>query len=290
MRYGGPLAILSLLCALAWPAPASATPFGATLAGYVDDADGTSLDLDLYWDVTDWLTLGAGVGSADSSSDLADLSGQALRASVDVRGAAFGGRLGWRNWRDAGDFESDTLSAEFYWRADGWRLGLIGERRDFTIDYTLTVLGRPARRTQSFAGTGVGARVAWYGERWGGYLRAVGYDYDATLERVIAASRAPNLARFPRIEALVGSLLTRTAGAIDQDLSAGIERSFRRSSLRLDFSAIRDATRGTDSRAVSLGYRHALTSRFEIETTIGTVDNDELDSVGFAGIALSFRN
>lgn len=278
------------LCALSIAAPATAGSFSTTVSGFVDDADGTSLDLDVYWEPADWLALAAGAGSADSSSDLADLSGDSLRASIDVRGSRLGGRLGWRNWQDAGDFESDSLSGELYWRADGWQLGLIVERRDFSVDYTVLLLGRPTLRTASFEGEGHGAQASWYGERWGGYLRAVRYDYDATLERAIAASRAPNLERFPRIQALVGSLLTRTAGAIDHDLAAGLERSFQRSGLRLDVSATRDAISGADSRSASLGYRYALTSRFEIEATVGAVDSDDLDSVGFAGLALTFRN
>jgi hypothetical protein len=289
MRYIRTLPALTL-CTLAWTTPAIASTFSTTVSGFVDDADGTSLDLDVYWEPTRWLALGAGVGSADSSSDLADLSGESVRASIDVHGAAFGGRLGWRNWQDAGDFESDSVSAEIYWRGESWQLGLIGEQRDFSIDYTITVAARPISRSVDFEGQGFGAQASWYGERWGGYLRAVGYDYDSTLDRVIAAAQLPNLSRFPRIEALVGSVLTRTAGAIDHDLAAGIERSFQRSALRLDLSATRDAVSAADSRSASLGYRYSVTSRFDVEATVGVVDSDDLDSVGFAGLALTFRN
>jgi hypothetical protein len=278
------------VCALPWAAPATASSFSATLSGFIDDADGTSLDLDLYWAPAEWLALSAGVGSTDSSADLADLSGDSLRAGIDVHGESLGGRLGWRQWRDSGDFESESISAELYWRSGVWQIGLIGEQRDFRVDYVIIVAGRPVTRSAAFEGQGFGAEVSWYAERWSGYLRAVGYDYDATLEAAVAASRLPNLARFPRIEALVGSLLTRAAGAIDHDLAAGLERAFQRSGLRFEVSATRDTVSGADSLGASLGYRYSLNSRLEIEATIGAVDSDDLDAVGFAGLALTLRN
>lgn len=283
---------LSGLASAALPtaAAADAGAFTATLATFVDDADGISTDLDLYWDPADWISLSAGIGQAESSSELADLDGDALRAGIDLHGDSLGGRLNWRRWQDGGQFESDTLGGEIYWRSTtGWQLGLIAEQRDFSVDYTVTVLNRPIARRVEFDGQGFGAQASWYGEAWGGYLRGVSYDYGDTLARVRAAAQTPNLGRFPRIQALVASLLTRTAGAIDHDLSAGIERSFQRSGLRLDVSTTRDTLSAAESRTVSLSYRYALTPRFELEGTLGTADSDDLDSVGFAGLALSLR-
>jgi hypothetical protein len=283
---------LSGLASAGLPTAAAADggTFTATLATFVDDADGISTDVDLYWDPADWIGLSAGIGQAESSSELADLDGDALRAGIDLRGESLGGRLNWRRWQDGGQFESDTLGGEIYWRAtSGWQFGLIAEQRDFSVDYTVTVLNRPITRRVEFDGQGFGAQASWYGEAWGGYLRGVSYDYGDTLARVRAAAQTPNLGRFPRIQALVASLLTRTAGAVDHDLSAGIERSFQRSGLRLDVSTTRDALSAAESRTLSLSYRYALTPRFELEGTLGTADSDDLDSVGFAGLALSLR-
>lgn len=297
IHHGGALALLATLaCAAPGALAASATDdagagrFSATVAGFVDDADGTSLDLDLGWQPAEWLDLNAGFGNAESSSDLADLSGDSVRAGIDVHGRALGARLDWRNWRDDGQFESDTLGAELYWNAGGWSVGLLLEQRDFTVDYTVTLLNRVVARSVDFEGTGIGAQATWSGERWNGYLRGVGYDYDDTLDRVLAAAQSPNLARFPRIQALVGSLLTRSAGAIDHDFGAGIERSFQRSGLRLDFAMTRDAISGADSRSISVGWRYALSPRFDLDATLGQSDSDDLDGVGFAGLALTFRN
>jgi outer membrane scaffolding protein for murein synthesis (MipA/OmpV family) len=288
-----PVVAATLLLLPAMPMAVAADPgqFSASVATFVDDADGTSVDLDLYWQPTAWLGLGAGIGQSESSAELADLEGNSLRASVDLHGESLGGRLSWRQWQDSGQFESDSMTAEVYWRtANGWQLGAIAEQRDFNVDYTVTVLNRSIARRVAFDGQGFGAQLAWYGDTWGGYLRGVSYDYDETLARVLTAAQTPNLARFPRIEALVASLLTRTAGAIDHDLSAGVERSFQRSGLRLDVAATRDALSGADSRSLSVSYRYSLTPRFELEGTLGSADSDDLDSVGFAGLALSFRN
>jgi hypothetical protein len=280
-----------LLTATPLALSAERSQFSASVATFVDDADGTSVDLDLYWEPTEWLGLAAGMGKAESSAELADLDGDSLRAGVDLHGDSLGGRLNWRRWQDQGQFESDSVVAEVYWRTtQGFQFGLIAEQRDFTVDYSITVLNRVVPRRETFDGSGIGTQLSWYGSTWGGYLRGVTYDYDSKLDRVLAASRAPNLTRFPRIEALVASLLTRTAGAIDHDLSAGLERSFQRSGLRLDLSATRDALSGADSRSVSVSYRYALTPRFELEGTLGSVDSDDLDTIGFAGLALSFRH
>lgn len=290
---GGAVALLATLaCAIsaAQAADSSGGQFTATVAGLVDDADGTSLDLDLGWQPTGWLGLSAGFGNAESSTDLADLSGDSLRAGIDVHGSALGARLDWRNWKDDGQFESDTLGGELYWSGAAWSVGLLLEQRDFTVDYTVTLLNRAVARSVDFEGTGVGAQASWTGERWNGYLRGVSYDYDDTLDRVLAAAQSPNLARFPRIQALVGSLLTRSAGAIDHDVGAGIERSFQRSGLRLDLAMTRDAISGADSRSVSVGWRYALSPRFDLDATVGQSDSDDLDGVGFAGLALTFRN
>jgi hypothetical protein len=285
------LALLLPLAALPPAAAADTAPFTATVAAFVDDADGLSTDLDLYWEPSDWLGLSAGIGQAESSGELADLDGNSLRAGVDLHGESLGGRLNWRRWQDSGQFESDSLGAELYWRTtSGLQVGVIAEQRDFSVDYTVTLLNRPVARRVEFDGQGFGAQLSWYGDAWGGYLRGVSYDYGNTLARVRAAAQTPNLGRFPRIQALVASLLTRTAGAIDHDVSAGIERSFQRSGLRLDVSATRDTLSSAESRTLSLSYRYSLTPRFELEGTLGTADSDDLDSVGFAGLALSLRH
>lgn len=144
---------------------ADAGAFTATLATFVDDADGLNTDLDLYWEPADWIGLSAGIGQAESSSELADLDGDALRAGVDLHGESLGGRLNWRRWQDGGQFESDTLGGEVYWRTtSGWQFGLLAEQRDFSVDYTVTVLNRPIARRVDFDGQGFGAQVSWYGD------------------------------------------------------------------------------------------------------------------------------
>ena len=264
--------------------------FNASLATFVDSEEGQSLDLDLYWDATRWVSLAAGAGSTDSASSLSDLNGRSLRAAIDVHGESVGARLGWRNWQDGDEFESDVLNGEVYWRHGGWKLGLIGEQRDIDIGYSITLANRVIERTLSFSGTGVGAEASWYGDAWGVYARSVVYDYDSALDRAIAASQQPNLTRFPRIQGLVASLLTRTAGAIDSDHGVGVERSFKRSGLRLDLARSSDAISGADSTSASVAYRYTLTPRFDIEGTVGLTDTESADSVSFAGITLSLRN
>jgi hypothetical protein len=131
-----------------------------------------------------------------------------------------------------------------------------------------------------FDGRGVGAELGWYGREWSGYLRGIGYDYDAQLDRAIAASRAPATRAFPRVASLVNAVLTRTAGAIDYQASLGIDRAFARSGIGLDLTLSSDAISGDDSTSLSAAWRYDLTTRVGVDVTLGLTETDGLDSTG----------
>ena len=118
----------------------------------------------------------------------------------------------------------------------------------------------------------------------------VAYDYDDQLDRVISASRAPSTRAFPRVASLVNSVLTRTAGALDYQASLGVDRAFARSGLGLDLMRSSDAITGDDSTSLSASWRYDLNARLGLQATLGLTETDGLDSIGFAGLGLSFRN
>lgn len=271
--------------------PARSEPsFDLSLGAYLDDASGKSLDLDAGFAPDEFWAFRAGVGRATSSYDDADLDARVVRALAQVQGESVGARLAYRQWDDSGEFASRTLAATLFWRGGGWQVGAVYEDRTLEFDYVVALPLRSVALSQDIAGDGFGMDVSYYGERWGGYLRAVSYRYDESLDQLIATSQRPDLERFPRIAALVGSLLTRAAGALDHDLQVGIDRSFGRSGLRVDASFYKDAIDGADSRGLSASYRYALTPRTMIEGTLGITDTDGLGSLGFGGLAVLFRN
>ena len=288
-RIASACLVTGLAALVASPAHASPTA-DVSLGAFVDDTSGTSFDLSGSFSPNEWWTLSAGIGQSKSSQDLADLTGRVVHASAQVAGKSLGSRLSFSNWDDSGSFQSQTIGGQFFWRNGGLQLSALLENRRLDVDYTIVLPLRRIPQSQSFDGNGYGAEVSYYGERWGGYVRGLTYDYDAALDRLIAASQLPNLEQFPRIQALVGSLLTRTAGAQDYDLSAGIDRAFQRSGVRLDLWRSRDAITGADSQDISVSYRYSISPRVEIEGSVGVTDSDNFDSLTHGGLTLTFRN
>ena len=142
------------------------------------------------------------------------------------------------------------------------------------------------QRRASFESTGLGAGLSWHGDAWGGYVEGLTYDFDQRFDAVVAASQSPDLARFPRLRALVGSVVTMTQGALEHELSAGIERLFSRSALRLDGVHVKDAIDGLRGSSVSGSWRYAFTRAVDVEVTLGMSDSESLGSLAFGGLTL----
>ncbi|MGQ0836282.1 MAG: hypothetical protein ACT4O5_15460 [Gammaproteobacteria bacterium] len=279
------LSSLALIAAFAGPAAGHAdTELDLAIALFADAEGGTSLDVDASLAPTGWLTLSAGAGTSDASSGGAELGGTAMRGSIDLHSQRFGVQTYLRSWSDDDEFDSQTLGARAYFRSGGFTAAFIGEGQDLDVGFTVLVLGRPVERSASFESTGVGAGVSYYGRTWGGYLEGVAYDYDEQFDAAIAASRSPGIARFPRVQALVGSVLTLTQGALDHELTAGVERMFSRSSLRLDWVTVEDAIDGLRADSVSGAWRYSFTRAIDLELTLGVSDSETLDSLAFGGV------
>lgn len=282
----------ALLAALSLPVAVAAPGFEVQFAGYVDDADGTSFDVAAQLRPADWLSLSIGGGQSSVALVASDFEGRSVRGGVDLRRGRFGAGLHASSWDDSDQFSSEILDAELSWVfADSLELALQFEDRALEVDYvTVGPFGRPLPQTAEFDGTGVGARVAWYGREWTAWVDGMSYDYDERLERLVAASRAPSTRALPRLAALVNSVLTRTAGAIDYQASVGVERAFARAGLGADVLVSSDVVSGADSTSLSLTFRYDLTTRWGINGQLGTIDTDGIDRTAFAGFGFSFRN
>lgn len=282
-----------LLLAASWTVAArpvhADTRFDATVSGFVDEDSGKSFDLDLAFVPSERLSFGAGAGRSDGELGATSFAGNSLRAVVDAHGERFGARLRWNRWRDADTFESRTLAFEPYFvAASGLQFTLIAQDRSFDVGYSVTgPAGRVIAQSVSFGGTGIGGELGWYGQAWSAYVRGVSYDYDSKLARAVAAARAPGTRAFPRLAALVNSVLTRTAGALDHEASIGIDRAFARSGLRFDLTGSRDAIDGSDSVSYTLAWRYEFSPRFGIEASVGATDSDATPSTTFAGLSFS---
>lgn len=287
-----PVALVATLSVIAAPAAEAAPGFSLQAGAFVDDSDGTSYDLAAQFRPSESLTLSLGGGQSDTSVEASDFSGSSVHGGIDLHRGRFGAALHASQWKDSDQFSSRIVSGELSWTfADSLDLALLLEDRALQVDYTVTgALGRTVAQSARFSGNGLGARLAWTGEQWSAYAGGTSYDYDDRFDRLVTASRLPTTARFPRIAALVNSVLTRTAGALDYQASVGIERAYARAGIGADVTLSSDALSGADSTSYSASFRYDLSAHWGVDASLGMTDTEGFDSVGFAGLGFSFRN
>lgn len=263
--------------------------FYGSFASLADSESGRSNDFDLSFAPNTRLSFDAGVGMAQSRSDLADIEGTSLRAAVDVHSERFGLRGYYRSWSDSNNFDTDTIGVQASIRNGGFGFSVIAETRGFDVDYTTGTVLNSTRSTASFDGTGYGAGASYGAAGWNGYVQGVFYDYGSQLQRYTNAAGAPNLLGIPLVPGLTGSFITLNQGALDRQLSAGVERGFERSSVRLDWTGVEDAISGAQSDTFSTGFRYSFTERLNIGLTLGVTDSD-FGSVNFGGLSFGFNH
>ena len=266
--------------------------YDVTLSALADENGGVNYDGYLAFRPNDRWTLNANLGHSTSSAEFSDFSGTAYGLSADLHNERFGLRLGWRSWDDSNNFESRFTSGKLYWRNESLEIGLLFEQKDFGVLYTFTppVVGaRPITRTASFSGNGVGLAVSWYGEVWGAYGQFQDNSYGTALTNTLALV-STNAQRRPLLAALAASVLTRTSGVTDNEVSAGIDRSFARSGLRLDAYRVKDQIDGGNSTGVSLGYRYSISSTVAMEATLGNTQSDGFANQVYGGVSVTFRH
>ena len=288
VRYARGLALAAVLAA----SQAAIAGYDLTLSGLTDEDGGVNYDAFLAVAPNDHWTLNANVGQTTSSVEFSNFSGTSYGLSADLHNERFGARLGWRSWDDSNNFESRITSGKLYWRNEALEIGLLLEKRDFSVLYTFTpplVGARPISRTASFAGDGVGLAVSWYGDAWGAYAQFQDNSYDSAFTSAINTLVSLNPQRRPGLAALAASVITKANGVTDNEFSAGLDRSFARSGLRLDAYRIKDQIDGGNGTGVSLGYRYSISSTVTMEATVGSSDSDGYQSQMYGGLSVTFR-
>jgi hypothetical protein len=220
----------------------------------------------------------------------ADFSGTALRLSTDVVVGAFTAGVSARRWKDSSQVKSTTVLAELGWMAEnGLSLIALLDDRNMTVEYTTSVLGvtRPAHI--DFKGTGFGADISWFGTAWNLGARYLDYNYGHSVARVRAAMESANTERFPLVNSLLDSIVTRAAGAPDRQFAATLRRQFAQSSLQGDWVMQRDALTQDNVKSLSATWGYQISNRLWLDTTAGFSDvaGDEL--LTFGGLALTLR-
>jgi len=263
----------------------------AVKVGVVADAEsGRSFDVDGWFEPTPNWTIGAGAGQSRSTLEGERFSGTSLRVSTDVSLGGFFAGAAAERWKDSGDLQSTVLQGEVGWMSDaGVALSALLVDRSLRVDYTYTVLAQTREGRIDFDGTGLGADVSWFGESWSLGARFIDYRYGNSVDRVRAVIDSPNTDRFPRLQLLVDSVVTRVASAPDRELSAMVGRQFARSSLLGSVQLQRDALTGSDVHGASLSLAYRATGRLEVGATLGFTDG-EAGTVAWGGLALTLRS
>lgn len=279
------IALLSLV-----GASANALPMTADVNVLVDQADGRSVDAGFSLSPTSHLTLSAGAGHSEGGPDTGDLSGNLYDAGISLHGEPGGFSLRGDSFDDGANYQTRTLGARAWVDAGDFEFALLGRRREHTVDVTLQLPQRTLSREVEFAATGYGLEIDYTGASFTTYLSALAYDYDDDFDDFIALANSPQLARRPLIEALVGTFLTQSQGAIDRQFGAGVERVFGRHSLALDVASVHDAVLDAGSVSVALTWRFAQSARLDWNLSAGLVDSETYGDIAFIGAGVGIGN
>jgi hypothetical protein len=274
------------------PAVGLAQTFDFTLSALADDDGGSNYDALLRYTPNSYWTLSAGLGQADSSRNFSNFSGSSYSFAADLHNEHVGVRVALRNWEDSNDFAAQTLAGKLYWKRGGFEAGLLLEQRDMDVTYSFTPMGgaRPLTQSAEFGGDGLGVSLSHFGERWGGYVQYLDFSYNSRLLSTVNLLNNLTPGRAPALAALAASIVTKASGVTDSEWSAGVDRAFARSGLRADVYRLRDAISRADSLGVSLSYRYSVSSRIDIEGTIGNTDSDGFEALYYGGLSFTLRN
>jgi hypothetical protein len=267
-----------------------AAPLGADFSYTADQDGGHALDADFSLEATRRLTLHAGAGHSRGGDETGRLTGNALSLGAALHGERAGLSLTADRFADSSNYQALTLAARAWLAAGGFEFAVLGRRRALSVDVLLELPLRTMRRELDFAATGAGLEVTFTNESFSAYAMAIGYDYDQDFDEFLDLLESPQLELRPRIEALVGSIMTQAQGAIDRQSGVGCEFGFGRHSLSLDLSFVHDAVLDTGSSSLALGYRRTHSAQVDWGVTAGMVDSDVFGGIGFLGLQIGLTN
>src|SRR6185295_11941690 len=209
---------------------------------------------------------------------------------VSLHGERGGVSLNADSFDDSSNYRARTLGARAWLAAGDFEIALLGRHRDLSVELTLDLPLRTMTRDADISALGSGLELSWARGNVNAWVSGVLYDYDDDFDRFVELANSPELARRPRIEALLGTFLTQAQGAIDRQFGAGVERTFGRHSLALDVSSVHDAILDAGSVSVALTWRYAQSARLDWSVSGGMVDSDTWGDIGFVGIGVGISN
>ena len=244
------------------------------------DADGSAAFVGSFdWGVSDntWLNLAA--GATRSPSERADVQTRNFRIGIDQTVGPVGFTLGAETWGEPDEIESKDFDASLYFRNDSFSIGILAERRDIDVTFTITgPLDRPVRPTVGLSADGWGLRVSGKaGKNW--RLFAVGKDFSYSRDLT-------GLPRLDQFDFLASSALTLANSFVDYEMTAGVERQFGNIATTLTYGRDRSAVDGSVLDSTGVGILFPAGRRADIELTLGASNGDDFGSDVYGGVFL----
>jgi hypothetical protein len=267
-----------------------AAPFTARLGYTADQEGGRAIDADFSIAPTRQLTLFAGAGQSQGAEATGDLAGTLYNLGLSWRGRRAGVALNYDAFDDSSNYHAGTIGARAWLTAGDFEFALLGRRRDLAVEVVLALPSRTLRRELDFSASGLGLELGYSREDFSAYVMALQYDYDDAFDDFLDLIGSPILDRRPRIEALVGTFITQTQGAVDRLAGAGCEFGFGRHSLGLDLTFAHDAVLDSGSTSLAVSYRQAQSARVDWGLSAGLVDSDAFGDIGFLGVEIGLSN
>ena len=194
---------------------AGSAALNADFSATIDDAGGNSIDADFTLAPTESLSFNLGGGQSTGADATANLRGTRLNAGMSFHGDRAGAALSYDRFDDSANYQSATLGGRLSIAAGDFEVSLLGRRRDMSVELTLDLPNRASSRSVDFSAVGGGLQLPFSHGNLSVYAVGVRYDYDDDFDRFLALPQSPQLSSRPRIEALVGSFITQTQGAIE---------------------------------------------------------------------------
>ena len=282
--------LVSALLAGGLVSHAQAAPsWSASVGAEGDDNGASTADADIGWSPTDRFGVSFSAGHAKGSDESGDFSSTTLFAGIDWQIAKrFGVALAYDAWDDSGAYEKRTTHGTVYIGNDRARVGLLAQSVTSTTTAELALLRREVQI--DFDGQGYGAELELNGEHAGFYASYVSYDYDDSVDRLIAFLANPNLSQRPRLEALAGSGLTAAAALLDHSANVGANVYVRNCRLGVSYTLLRDLVSDSDSSSVRGEIEWPFAARWAARLTAGVNDSDVENSALFGGVRILYRS
>ena len=289
------------------PRPAWVLTAGAEFDGDGGDLVGGSAGFSPREHTT--LTLNA--VHADTSTVSDKLTATAVGLDFDQDFEHWGFALSVAYWKDPDLVEAADYGGSVFLKWGGWQLMASALARasafnSFTVSGTiprpnlppLTVSGRASCDLND---RGIGARLAFTGQRWSSYLSGRSYDYDQfdcgfSSVTVGAVTISPDRLR-TLSPAFLGRLTARATAAgsinvrantvfLDSSLAAGISTVRGTRVYAVDYLRTKERFDGLVANTLAASLTFATSRRTDLEIHLGVFDAEQADTIGFAGVTV----